>query len=84
MTGIDDLIICPRCLKPMGEEIDVTTCQHCGYKDGEPIYFSDCIYFDYWQDTDDEGRYIAPPVFECDKGHDNCKECKDYKSCYDD
>ena len=30
MTGIDDLIICPRCLKSMGE-IDTMICPHCGY-----------------------------------------------------
>lgn len=30
MTGIDDLIICPHCLKPMGE-IDTMICPHCGY-----------------------------------------------------
>jgi len=33
MTGIDDLIICPRCLKPMGDDVTVTTCQYCGYKE---------------------------------------------------
>lgn len=35
MTGIDDLIICPRCLKPMGEEIDTMICQYCGYNEKE-------------------------------------------------
>lgn len=35
MSGIDDLIICPRCLKPMGEEIDAMVCQHCGYDERE-------------------------------------------------
>lgn len=37
MTGIDDLIICPRCLKPMGDNITVTTCQYCGYKEGDNL-----------------------------------------------
>lgn len=35
MTGIDDLIICPRCLRPMGDDITATTCQYCGYKEGD-------------------------------------------------
>ena len=35
MTGIDDLIICPRCLKPMGEEVDTMVCQYCGYNEKE-------------------------------------------------
>lgn len=30
MNGIDDLIICPRCLKSMGE-INVMICPYCGY-----------------------------------------------------
>ncbi len=34
MTGIDDLIICPRCLRPMGDDVTATTCQYCGYKEG--------------------------------------------------
>lgn len=34
MTGIDDLIICPQCLKPMSDEIGATTCKHCGYQEG--------------------------------------------------
>ena len=33
------------------------------------LYLSDCIYFDVWQDTDDYGREIAPPVLTCEKGH---------------
>ncbi len=48
------------------------------------LYLSDCIYFDVWQDTDDWGREIAPPVFSCDKEHNNCYECEDYRSRYDD
>jgi len=35
MTGIDDLIICPRCLKPMGEEVDTMVCQYCEYNEKE-------------------------------------------------
>lgn len=31
MTGIDDLIICPRCLRPMGDDIFTMVCQYCGY-----------------------------------------------------
>ena len=36
MTGIDDLIICPRCLKSMGE-INTMICPHCGYDERENI-----------------------------------------------
>ena len=37
MTGIDDLIICPRCLKSMGEEMDTMVCQYCGYNEKEEL-----------------------------------------------
>ena len=37
MTGIDDLIICPRCVKPMGEEMDTMVCQYCGYNEKEEL-----------------------------------------------
>lgn len=37
MTGIDDLIICPRCLKPMGEKVDTMVCQYCGYNEKEEL-----------------------------------------------
>lgn len=34
---IDDLIICPRCLKPMGEDVDTMVCQYCGYNEKEDL-----------------------------------------------
>lgn len=37
MTGIDDLIICPRCLKHMGEEVNTMVCQYCGYNEKEEL-----------------------------------------------
>lgn len=37
MTGIDDLIICPRCLKPMGEDVGTMVCQYCGYNEKEDL-----------------------------------------------
>lgn len=40
MTGIDDLIICPRCLRPMGDDISTMVCQYCGYKEKE-LYKND-------------------------------------------
>lgn len=42
-----------------------------------------CCYFDYWQDTDDMGYAIAPPVESCVKGHQlYSEECKDFKDCW--
>ena len=35
MTGIDDLIICPRCLRPRGDDISTMVCQYCGYEESE-------------------------------------------------
>lgn len=35
MTGIDDLIICPQCLKPMGDDINTVICPHCGYTENQ-------------------------------------------------
>ena len=37
---IDDLIICPRCLRPMGDDVRVIICQYCGYKEGEDINYN--------------------------------------------
>ena len=39
---------------------------------------SDCIYFGVDQDTDGYGRYIAPPVYYCAKGHTIGTVCKEY------
>lgn len=40
----------------------------------------DCVYFDDYQDTDDEGKYIAPPVLCCELHQDKftCVDCNDY------
>jgi hypothetical protein len=35
--GIDDLIICPKCLKPMGDNINVMVCQYYGYDERDDI-----------------------------------------------
>lgn len=41
---------------------------------------SDCIHFEVEQDTDDYGRYIAPPVCYCTKEHQECNiKCIDYE-----
>ena len=37
MTGIDDLIICPRCLKPMGKEVNTMVCQYWEYNEKEEL-----------------------------------------------
>ena len=36
----------------------------------DSIYCVRCRFFDCEQDTDDWGRYIAPPVLTCEKGHE--------------
>ena len=41
---------------------------------------NDCMYLEVDQDTDDYGRYIAPPVYYCTKGYPGCNlDCPDYK-----
>jgi hypothetical protein len=42
-----------------------------------------CCCFDYYQDTDDEGREIAPPIYSCGKGHEVFPEfCEDFEDCW--
>jgi hypothetical protein len=40
-----------------------------GMTEKDSIDCSRCCFFDCEQDTDDWGRYIAPPVLTCEKGH---------------
>ena len=40
---------------------------------------SDCIHFNVDHDSDDWGKYIAPPIPYCEKDYTNCENCEDYE-----
>lgn len=87
MTGIDDLIICPRCLKPMGEEVDTMVCQYCGYNEKEELVTGDYGMSEKRFDIDDSDMviddlltgksYIFDSEGDCDACYDLLNELND-------